>query len=335
MPRPLPLRRALASAACVALAACADRAAPLAPGSLPTPSKPIDVASVTCTASVAAAKVACGAPAGGGSRSLIVGNQGVYVQVTSSNVAYAAGTEDFSFDASVQNLIPQPMGTTDGSTPAATGVRIFVSTDPHATVGVVPPTDSIAVTGFDGIATYTAAGQRYYQYAGAQLGGDGILSQNETSGDRTWHIHVPPTVTSFAFQVYVVAEVPFPNGYVDVSGRDTVAADSARTLTATARTAVGNTIPGAPITWGTGNASIATVGPSGVVTGVAPGTVTVTATSGAISGSVTMAVCPNLAVGGVYSTAAALPPAFRVEARARSTPSSPATCLPLPRRASR
>jgi hypothetical protein len=305
MPLAIPLRLAVPGAAMLALAACADSGAPLTPASHPSPTAPVEVAAVTCTASVAAGRVTCDAPGGAGSRSLVVGGQNQYVTVTSSNVAYNVGTEDFAFDVTVQNLIPQPMGTTDGTTPDAAGVRIFFSSGPSATSGAVGPTDSIAVTGHDGSATFTAAGQRYYQYSGAQLGGDGILSTNETSSAKTWHIHVPPTVLTFGFTVYVAAEVPFPNGFVGVTpAADTVTAGGSQSLAATVYTAVGNPVPGASVTWGTSDPSVATVDASGNVTAVAPGAVQITATSGVRTGSAAVSVCPNLSVGGTYSAAA-------------------------------
>jgi uncharacterized protein YjdB len=64
------------------------------------------------------------------------------------------------------------------------------------------------------------------------------------------------------------------------------------TLTATARDALGNVVSGAPITWSTSNANIATVSSSGVVTGVAVGTVTITARYGTVSGTAAVTVQP-------------------------------------------
>jgi hypothetical protein len=46
---------------------------------------------------------------------------------------------------------------------------------------------------------------------------------------------------------------------------------------------------------------VATVDGAGNVTGVAPGTATITATAGARTGSAAISVCPDLAVGGVYT----------------------------------
>jgi hypothetical protein len=122
-----------------------------------------------------------------------------------------------------------------------------------------------------------------------------------TSEEVTWRFTVDPTVATFTFKVYVAAQVPYPNGWVDVSPpADTLMADSAQPLTATVRDVVGRVIPGQTITWGTSDAAIGTVTAGGVVTGVSPGAVTISASSGVRSGAAKISVCPNLAVGGVY-----------------------------------
>ncbi|HET6765372.1 MAG TPA: Ig-like domain-containing protein, partial [Longimicrobiaceae bacterium] len=287
--------------AVLVLAACTD-SAPLAPR--PPAPAPVSVRELDCTASVADRSVRCGGVDAGGRGDIHVGGQGTYVQLTSGNVAYNAVSGTFSFDVSVQNLIPQPMGTADGATPSGTGVRVYFNEAPHALVGTVAPTDSL-VSGYDGIATFSAPNQRYYQYSGGLLGGDGILSQNETSSTKGWTVHVPATVVSFAFKVLVSTEVPHPAGYVDVTpAADTATAGATVPLTAQVRSAVGDPIAGQTVTWGTSDAAVATVDGSGVVTAVGPGTVTITGTAGARSGTATLAVCPSLAVGGVYQAAA-------------------------------
>jgi hypothetical protein len=286
-----------------AAAACGDRADPVSapPPAAAAPRAPALLAAVQCTADRRAATLRCGEgtlPASARGY-IIVGGQHQYVDLASANVAYDAGTGAFTFDVTVQNLIPQPLGTTDGTTPDPAGVRVIFHSGPTATggtgtVGVVP----------DGVGTFTAAGQPYYQYAGNGLGGDGILSQNETSSARTWTLTMPSTVTASTFQLYVVAEVPHPNGYVDVSpAADTMLSGGTTTLAATVRSAVGNAVPGQPITWGTSDPSVATVDASGVVTAVGPGAVSITATAGARGGAAALQVCPSLAVGGVYVSA--------------------------------
>lgn len=79
----------------------------------------------------------------------------------------------------------------------------------------------------------------------------------------------------------------------------TVTEGATTTLTATSKDAQGNTLSGRAVTWTTSDAAIATVSPTGVVTGVAAGTATITATdasggggSGAPAGSSTVTVNP-------------------------------------------
>lgn len=288
------------TALALVLSACSDRGSPVgAVPPAPVPNDPLLVASLTCQGTVATRSVRCDAgslPAG--VRGLIVGGQGTYVQVTTSGVNYNGSV--FSFNLTVQNLIPQPMGTTNGTTSDGTGLQVFFHNGPTVTGG----SGNISVANATGTSTFTAAGQPYFQYSGANLGADGILSTNETSSALNWQLNVDNTVTTFSFQLYVSTAVPYPNGYIDVSPpADTMLAGGAQGLTATVRSAVGNPVGGA-VSWGTNNAAVATVDGSGNVTGVGPGTATITATSGAASGTATIAVCPNLAVGGVYVAAA-------------------------------
>ena len=65
----------------------------------------------------------------------------------------------------------------------------------------------------------------------------------------------------------------------------TILAGSSITLVATAFDASGTAIPGAPLTWSSSDDAVATVGPTGVVTGISEGIITIYArsTNGAAS----------------------------------------------------
>jgi len=301
---PVRARPALAGLAALAfaLSACGDRGTPVdATPPAPTPAEPLLLASLSCQGSVASGTVRCtnSALPADARGYIIVGGQDQYVHVGSSNASYNGGTQVFSFDVAVQNLIPQPMGTTNGSTPDGSGVRLIFHAGPSVTSG----SGSVSVANATGTGTFTGSNQPYFAYTGAELGGDGILSQNETSSAKGWQLNASPGIT-FSFQLYVVAEVPFPNGYIDLTpAADTMLPGGMQALTATVRSAVGNPIPGQTVTWGTGDGAVATVDVSGTVTGVGPGSTTITATSGARSGTAAIAVCPSLAVGGVYVAA--------------------------------
>lgn len=284
---------ALALALCVALAACTGDG-PVAPP-VEVPETP-NLAALDCLADVAAATVGCrpASPSTGAASGLIVGGQGTYVQLTGSNVVFTPADSTFAFDATVQNLIPQPLGTTDG-TAVDGGVRVFFAQPPAATTGGGAGT--VAVRNAAGTMTYLSGDVPYFLY-------DTVLPTNAVSSAQPWKFTLDPGVTRFAFKVYVSANVPFPNGWVNVTPpADTLAAGDAQALAAAVVDVVGRPIEGQAVTWETSDASVATVSAAGVLTAVGPGAVTITATSGLRSGGTTIAVCPNLAVGEVYTAA--------------------------------
>lgn len=180
-----------------------------------------------CTADVRAGRLSCldpaaptGAPAGITAAlspgQLIVGSQDKLVRLTSSNVCFGGqcggtGTkmerDIFRADVTVENLMGQALGTLDGKKPTPNGVRIFFESSPK----VIGGTGTVTVANPDGLATFTAANQPYFQYGGASspqaLGDDGILSTEEISAPRTWRWKVAEGVQSFAFRVAVSAAV--------------------------------------------------------------------------------------------------------------------------------
>jgi hypothetical protein len=270
--------------AVLAAAACTDRSPTGADPREPPVGEPggptTTVAVLDCTASMGSNQVACrpAAPGTGGAvGDLHVGNQGVYVQLTSTNVNYNAGTGQFTFDATLQNLIEQPLGTTDGTTLDPAGIRIFFTQGPAVTGG----TGSAAVVP-DGFGFFTAAAQAYYTYPY-------LLDQSETSPAETWTFIVTPTVTSFQFYVLVSAPVQYPAGYITLDGQlpgyDYGALHPAAThgLTAVIKDPYGVVLPGT-VTFGTSSADCASVDGAGLVTGVRAATCTITATAGAIGG---------------------------------------------------
>jgi hypothetical protein len=225
-------------------AACTDRsnpAAPVAGGGTggATPGRPITVAVVACTGNLPTRTVSCDAPAPEGAADgpshVIVGSQNVYVKLTSSNANYNLPTQTLTFDVTVRNLIPQALGTTDGVTLDPAGVRVFFHSGPTVTSG----TGTVTVVG-DGVGTFTAAGQPYYQYGT-------VLDQYELSAPRTWQMTLPPTVTTFSFLLYVKAAVRYEDGYIDVVGNPSIRSGTNRILTAVVRTPVGTIDPAATV----------------------------------------------------------------------------------------
>ncbi|HSU12783.1 hypothetical protein [Longimicrobium sp.] len=236
LPRRYPGRLAAALAVLVVAAACTDRANPVTPtppsgpGTPTTPGNPIPIAALECTGNVAQRTVSCGpaTQANDRIRGLIVGSQNVYVKLTSTNASYNAGTQAFTFDVTIRNLIPQALGTTDGVTPDPNGVRIFFYSGPTVTAG----TGTISVVG-DGVGTFLAAGEPFYQYST-------VLQQFQVSAPKTWQLNMPSTVTTFSFLLYVAAPVKYENGYIDVQANPNIREGTLRTLTAVVRSPVGN-----------------------------------------------------------------------------------------------
>src|SRR2546427_6426143 len=125
---------------------------------------------------------------------LILGGQGMSVQLRSSNVSYDASPQIFRADATVQNLTALNLGTPDGST--VTGVRVFFYSGPTVTSGY----GTVTVANPDGTGTFTGTNQPYFLY-------NEILPTGQVSSGRTWQWSVPSTVTFFTFQVLVDAAV--------------------------------------------------------------------------------------------------------------------------------
>jgi hypothetical protein len=268
-------------------AACTDGANPLVQEGPRTPDAPggvLPLATLECTASRASMRVTC-EPAHAAPRGdIILGNGSV--KLTSSNVHYDGVTEEFTFDVTVKNLIQQPIGTTDGATVDPNGIQVFFQSGPNVTSGsgdieVVP----------DGIGAFITSNQPYYQYTQ-------LLVQNAVSSPRTWTLLVPATVNTFAFLVYVAAPVQYPNGYVQLNGylpgvgSDSLQVGTTHSLATVVKNAVGNTVPGATVTYSSSDPSCATVDASGTVTGVAVGSCTISATSGTKPGRITVNVIP-------------------------------------------
>ncbi|HEX8245887.1 MAG TPA: invasin domain 3-containing protein, partial [Longimicrobium sp.] len=239
------------------------------------------LAAVQCSANVRAKTVTCGAPqAAPGVRGLMLGNQHIYVELTSTNVASTpnGSNYDYTFDVTVKNLIPQTLGTTDGTTTDADSVRVFFSTPPTTTEG----TGQVNVVGA-GTSTFTATGQLYYQFPGP-------LPQNAVTPARTWRFQMPNTVVRFDFLVYVYGKVQFPEGWVDINPAThpsspylvpsrTVPPDTTLQFDYQVRHASGANDTATVTSWTSSGHGAATVSSTGVVTTTGAGVDTITAHS--------------------------------------------------------
>src|SRR5438552_2831006 len=191
------------SAVALWVAACSDSAAPTAP------TAQFRTELVTCEASVPAGTLTCassqpqtGRPlqaAPGMSFDLILGGQGALVRLASSGTAYNAGTQVFTSNVTVENLIAQPMNTTNGTTPDAGGIKVFFHSGPTVTGG----TGTVTIANADGTGSFTGASQPYFLYSSGA-----VLASGATTSAKNWQFTVPTTVTTFAFQVFVTTRLP-------------------------------------------------------------------------------------------------------------------------------
>jgi hypothetical protein len=180
-----------------ALGACSDNqpVAPRAQAQLPANA----LQAFDCVASVSG-NVSCApaAPSTGGALADMIGGQNVLLKLTSSNVIYDEGTETFSVDVTIQNLMNEAMGTPDGVTPDAQGITVFFMQDPSTTSG----TGEVTVMNANGTAFFTSANQSYYTYSG-------ILQKDAVSAPKTWQFHMDPGVGTFRFSVLVATSMDY------------------------------------------------------------------------------------------------------------------------------
>lgn len=181
------------------------------------------------------------------------------------------------------NNMGQPIGTTDGTTPAASGNRLFFTKGPTVTAvysGTVK-TSSIQLVTPDGIATFsnpentvTHTNKPYYQY-------DGVVQPADTSVSRDIQYIYGSNVKTFTFSYRVSAPVQYEYGWITLAPENTPVLNpgSTVTFTGTVYNAFG-AVQADGITWSSSNPSVATVDAgTGVVTAVAVGSTTITATS--------------------------------------------------------
>src|SRR5689334_677023 len=201
-----------ALAAVVALAACSDQPALSTSPSIDRREAAAStvVQSFACTANVLNKSISCEPASPGGLTdangkrfSVLIGNQNQNLHVATSIPTYDGAT--YQFVMTVQNMLPQPLATLNGSTPSGFGLKVGLAVGPTVTSG----TGIVSVLG-DGTAFFTAPGQPYYEF-GSLLGPDGILSPAETSGPKNWTFVIPPTVNTFTFALLVSTDVQYPN----------------------------------------------------------------------------------------------------------------------------
>jgi uncharacterized protein YjdB len=128
---------------------------------------------------------------------------------------------------------------------------------------------------------------------------DAAIASVSAAGRVTAHAVGAVTMTASAADRSATSAItvdpapPVPVSSVEVSpAAATVQPGATAQLTAVARDAAGNVLPGRAITWSSGSDAIATVSETGLVTGVTAGATTITATSEGVSGTAAVTVTP-------------------------------------------
>jgi hypothetical protein len=281
-------RRALFLAGLFVAVSCSDAGNPVGPPVDPTPRPgPGDGVALDCSLHVATGTLACGTPgAGTGPASgdnIIVGKQNVKVKLVASGHTETGNPADgardtLAINVTVQNLMAQALGTTDGTTLDPSGVQLFFHFGP-----IGQPTGEVdMVNALNGV--FLEGNTPYYQY-------NEILSPGEVSPAQTWIFASDESVTNIHFRILVKAAVQFPGGFVKVTPKgDTLAVGETVDLDAIVYNAHSDTLPVSP-TWSSNAPSVATVDAStGLVTAVGMGTAVITATEGAKTGTATIVV---------------------------------------------
>ncbi len=282
-------RAALTALLAVGVVACADRASVTSPREPADETMPVaggPPLAVTCTADVRRGALDCGdAPVvqgGPGQQPMqvIVGGQGVFVELVSSNVSYSQQGALFQADVVLRNLLPQGLGSPDGLT--VTGIRVFFHTGPTVTAGrgnVSPAND-------DGTGTFTGTNQPYHLYDEFVPGAaPPVVYQTAV---KTWQWNVPRNVETFVFEMYVDADVVNPSGFVVMDPASALLTVGGTVLVSgTPVDVVGGPV-GGPVTYSSSEPTIATVDPNtGLVTGVAAGVADIIGSAAGLGDGVT------------------------------------------------
>jgi hypothetical protein len=252
-----------------------------------------------CDVDVEAGTHTCGTPrpAGAAADVILARPYITYVSTgASSSRGNSADEDTSSANVAFTNNLEQPIGTTDGTSAAASGNRVFFFDGPRVTAvssGTLGSA-SVRLEGTDGTADFQSpdgsvvhTGKAYIQY-------DGVLAKGATSSAKPWTFIFTPNTKSFRYGYFVSAPVRYEYGWAVISPSALVLrTEESSPLAAKVHDHTGAEL-GDGVTWSSSDPSVATVDPStGVVTGVALGTATITATSAVKSqrsGSITVSV---------------------------------------------
>lgn len=119
---------------------------------------------------------------------------GAYVSVAMTHLVRDSTAHTWALDASVRNLLREPLGTLDGK--RALGVYAAIPG-----VRVTSGTGGASVANADGDRMPSHARQPYFRWAG-------ILAPDQESPVKTWRFSVPNTASSVTFDIVIAADFP-------------------------------------------------------------------------------------------------------------------------------
>ncbi len=226
---------------------------------------------IACTAVRATASIHCrnavitasGVPAVDRSGSaLLLTAQGVDVRVLTSAISWT--DTGVSFDAAIQNLAGQRIGSSNGDTADPRGIRMVFVAPEAELAGAAAPAQVIAapvessVTGRDSV---TGASQPFVKFAA-------LLDSGAVTAPTRVQLSIPANAPSATFALVVVAPVKHPHGWLRIAPAAVVVAiGRPRTLEAELRDALGRAMPSTAVTWSTSTIENADVTSDGAVNG--------------------------------------------------------------------
>jgi len=321
-----------------------------------------------CDANIGARTLSCNAPgvpsSPGGARGDVIysGANGTYVRLNTppANIVVDSVQHTYSFTATVQNLLVQAVGVNTEGAADSTGVRVFFDPLPYVDIPAGSGLNMTVINPSGTGKTFLKTNQTYFEYFGAELGPNGILSPGETSAEKTWVFGWQDGAVHFKFRVYISTAMQYPQGWIDIypppppARQDssptfiptkTLHVGETAVLTGTVRNHLGNPL-GTPVqNWTITSHHAASIGaPTSdstiVVTADSVGTDTITATTGARSGRIAIVVVPGAPANMVKSagdgqsatvgTAVATPPAVKItDAANNPVPGVPVTFTPV------
>jgi hypothetical protein len=239
-----------------------------------------------CTVDLEAGTQKCETPRPGmgASADVLLGRPAISYVTTGTvhSRADLANEDTTSMNVAVTNNIGQPIGTINGTTAAASGIRVFFNDGPRVTAvrsGTLASA-TIRLEGTDGTADFAGpegegakTNRLFYQY-------NSMVAPNATSPSKGWKFIFSSNTKSYVYTVLASAPVQYEFGMVSIAPASLVLGEgeASAALTPTARDVTFATVPDG-INWSSSDPAVATVDASGVVTGVAEGTATITATS--------------------------------------------------------